>query len=182
MECSKFGGQWNVPLLGGQWKVKEKQLFTSSHFPPNKFYLNLQFFPLTLRFYFTMVLGHFTHFLPLLRSINYDCAFQCNKSSTLSLLIWFWLKILLFSSPWNYGVAHGHILQALSRTSEWKTAFGVISRFDLNATSSWWRTRTLKGARSFWNWTPSSLVLSYFSEFLHLGDLVANRPRFRWQT
>jgi hypothetical protein len=33
MECSK---------LGGQWKVKEKHLFTFSHFPPNKFYLNLQ--------------------------------------------------------------------------------------------------------------------------------------------
>ncbi len=53
----KLGGQWNVPLLTGQWKVKEKHLFTSSHFPPNKFYLNLQFFPLTLKFYFTMVLG-----------------------------------------------------------------------------------------------------------------------------
>jgi len=42
-------------MLGGQWKVKEKHLFTSSHFPPNKLYLNFQFFPLTLRFYFTMV-------------------------------------------------------------------------------------------------------------------------------
>jgi hypothetical protein len=29
------------PKLGGQWKVKEKHLFTFSHFPPNKFYLNL---------------------------------------------------------------------------------------------------------------------------------------------
>ncbi len=36
-----FGGQWKVPLLGGQWKEKEKHLFISSHFPPNKFYLNL---------------------------------------------------------------------------------------------------------------------------------------------
>jgi hypothetical protein len=27
---------------GGQWKVKEKHLFAPSHFPPNKFYLNLQ--------------------------------------------------------------------------------------------------------------------------------------------
>ncbi len=74
VECSKLGGQWNIlslvgngrfpvwwPMeyfkLGGQWKVKEKHLFTSSHFPPNKLYLNLQFFPLTLRFYFTMVLS-----------------------------------------------------------------------------------------------------------------------------
>jgi len=51
MECSK---------LGGQWKVKEKHLFTSSHFPPNKLYLNLQFFPLTLQFYFTMVLSRYS--------------------------------------------------------------------------------------------------------------------------
>jgi hypothetical protein len=36
--------QWKVPLLGGQWKEKEKHLFTSSHFPPNKFYLNFHFF------------------------------------------------------------------------------------------------------------------------------------------
>jgi hypothetical protein len=46
--------------LGGQWKVKDKHLFTSSHFPPNKFYLNLQFFPLILRFYFTMVFGRYS--------------------------------------------------------------------------------------------------------------------------
>ncbi len=52
-----FGGQWKVPMFGGQWKVpmfgeqwkkkekeKEKHLFTSSHFPSNKFYLNLHFF------------------------------------------------------------------------------------------------------------------------------------------
>jgi hypothetical protein len=30
--------------LGGQWKEKEKHLFTSFHFPPNKFYLNFHFF------------------------------------------------------------------------------------------------------------------------------------------
>jgi hypothetical protein len=38
----------------------EGSLFTSSHFPPNQSYLNLQFFPLTLRFYFTMVLGYYS--------------------------------------------------------------------------------------------------------------------------
>ncbi len=32
----KLGGQWNVPKFGGQWKVKEKHLFTFSHFPPKK--------------------------------------------------------------------------------------------------------------------------------------------------
>jgi hypothetical protein len=34
--------------------------FTFSHFPPNKFYLNLPFFPLTLESYFTMVLGRYS--------------------------------------------------------------------------------------------------------------------------
>jgi hypothetical protein len=70
----KLGGQWKVPCLvvngmfqawwlmecsklGSQWKVKGEHLFTSSHFPPNKLYLNLQFFPLTLLFHFAMVLG-----------------------------------------------------------------------------------------------------------------------------
>jgi hypothetical protein len=67
------------------------------HFPPNNLYPNLQFFPLTLRFYFTMVLSRYSrlpfHFL---RSINHNCAPQYNKSSTPSLLIWFWLKIWPF--------------------------------------------------------------------------------------
>jgi hypothetical protein len=52
--------------LGGQWKVKEKSFSPLLTFPPNQIYLNLQFFPLTLRFYFTMVLGHYSRvsFLP----------------------------------------------------------------------------------------------------------------------
>jgi hypothetical protein len=77
MEGSMLGGQWNVPSLvangmfqawwpmecsklGGQCKVKEKHLFTSSHFPRSKLYLNLHFFPLALRFYFTMVLSRYS--------------------------------------------------------------------------------------------------------------------------
>jgi hypothetical protein len=36
-----------------------KILFTPSHFLPNQFYLNFQFFPLTLKFYFTVVLGRY---------------------------------------------------------------------------------------------------------------------------
>jgi len=106
MEWSKLGDQWKVPNLvangrfqawwptegskfawwpmegskfGGQWKVKEKHLFTSSHFPPNKLYLNLQFFPLTLRFYFTMILDYHSRlFFPFPRFINYDCC--CNPT------------------------------------------------------------------------------------------------------
>jgi hypothetical protein len=59
----KGGGRsWrNVWFLGGPWKEKEKHLFTLLHFPPNKFHLNFHFFPLILRFYFTMVLGRYLH-------------------------------------------------------------------------------------------------------------------------
>ncbi len=60
MECSNAWWPMDCSKLGGLWKVKEKHLFTSSHFLPNKFYLNFQFFPLTLRLYFTMVLGHYS--------------------------------------------------------------------------------------------------------------------------
>ncbi len=63
MEGSKLGGEWKekekVPPLGGQWKVpslvanggvkEQKILFTSSHFPSNQFYLNLQFFTFDLK-------------------------------------------------------------------------------------------------------------------------------------
>jgi hypothetical protein len=97
--------------------------------------------------------------------------------ATHSLPIGFWLKIF-FSFPWNYGVAYGHVLQALSCTSEWRITSRVISRFDIDATSLWWRFWTSRGARLSWSWTPSSLVLSHFSKLLHLGDLAANRPRF----
>ncbi len=119
-----------------------------------------------------------TPFFPFPRSINYDYAPQCNKSFTPSLSIWFWLKIWPFSSPWNYGVAHGHILWALSRTSEWRTTFGIISKFDLNITSSWWKTWTSRGACLSWSWTLSNLVLSYFFELSHPLDLVASWPHF----
>jgi hypothetical protein len=76
MEGSKLGGHWNVPSLvaigmfqawwplecsklGGHWKVKEKDLFTSSIFL-QQLYLHPQFFPLTSRFYFTMVLSRYS--------------------------------------------------------------------------------------------------------------------------
>jgi len=40
----QLGSQWKVPMLGGQWKEKEKHLFTSPDFSPKKFYLNFHFF------------------------------------------------------------------------------------------------------------------------------------------
>jgi hypothetical protein len=76
------------------------------------------------------------------------------------------------SFPWNYGIVYGHILRAPSCTSEWRTASGVISRFDIDATSSWRRSRTSKGVHLSWSWTPSSLVLLYFSKFRTLVILL----------
>jgi hypothetical protein len=73
----KLGGQWKDPKFGGQWKVpslvaigriqslvaywnvKDKHLFTSSIFP-QQLYLHPQIFPLTSRFYFTMVLSRYS--------------------------------------------------------------------------------------------------------------------------
>ncbi len=168
--------------LGGQWKVKEKHLFTSCHFPPQQSLFRPSIFSLDLK----VLLYHgprplLTHSLPFFRSINYDYAFQCNKSFTPSLSIWFWLKHWFLSFPWNYGVAHCHLLWASSHTSEWRTASRVISRFDLNATSSWWRTWNSRSVHSSWSWTPLGLLLLYFSKLSHLGDLVTSRPRFWWQ-
>ncbi len=88
----------------------------------------------------------------------------------------------LFSFAWNYGVAHGHILRVASHTSEWRTASRVVSRSYPNTTSSRWRTRTSRSACSSWSRTSSSLVLSYFSELPHPGDLATSRPRFWWGT
>jgi hypothetical protein len=95
---------------------EQKTPFHLFHFPPNKFYLNLQFFSFDL----IVLLYHgfkplLMPFFPFLQSINYDCAPQCNKSFTPSLSIWFWLKIWPFSSPWNYGIAHGHLLRVVIR-------------------------------------------------------------------
>jgi hypothetical protein len=76
LECSMLGGQWNVPSLvaigrfqawwplegsklGGHWKVK-KEPFSPLPFSPNNFTYTLNFFPLTSRFYFIMVLSHYS--------------------------------------------------------------------------------------------------------------------------
>jgi hypothetical protein len=51
-----------VSIFGGPWKVKEKILFTSFHFPHQQILLKL-FFPLIFKFYFIMVLHrYFTSF------------------------------------------------------------------------------------------------------------------------
>jgi hypothetical protein len=143
-------------------------------FPPTNLLKLSNFFPFDLE----VLLYHgdrslLTPFFPFLWSINYDRAFWCNKSFTPSFSIWFCLKIwFLFLSLQSWFV-HGHMLWAPSRTSERRTASKLISRFNPNAASSWWRTRTLRNTHSSWSLTPSSLVLSYFSKLSHFGDLIA---------
>jgi hypothetical protein len=102
MEGSKLGGQWKVPSLvangrfqawwpiecsklGGQWKVKEKP-FSPLPFSPQQPLPKPSIFPFDL----TILLYHgpkplLTPSFPFLRSINYNCAPQCNQSSTPSL-------------------------------------------------------------------------------------------------
>ncbi len=84
--------------------------------------------------------------------------------------------------PWIYDIAHDCILRAASRISEWRTASKVVPRSYSDTTSSWWRTRTSRGACSSWSRAPSSLVLPYFSELPHPGDPAASRPCFWWRT
>jgi hypothetical protein len=183
----KLGGQRKVPslmvngmfqawwLMEGEGKTPFSPLTTFAQ----QILLKPSIFSLDLK----VLLYHgprplFTHFLPFPRSINYDCAFQCNKSSTPSLSIWLWLKHWFLSFPWNYGVTHDHLLRALIRTSEWRTASGIIYGLNFNVASSWWKTWNSRSSRSSWSWTPSSPVLSYFSKLSHLGDLVVSRPHF----
>jgi hypothetical protein len=59
MEGSKTWWPMEGSKLGGHWNVKDKHLFTSSNFP-QQLYLHPQFFPLTSRFYFTMVLSRYS--------------------------------------------------------------------------------------------------------------------------
>jgi hypothetical protein len=174
----KLGGQWNVPSLvvNGMWR--KNNFSPLSTFPPTNL-LKPSIFSFDLK----VLLYHgyrpsFTHFFSFPWFINYDYASQCNKSSTLSLSIWFWLKIWIFSSLWNCGVAHGHILRAPSCTSEWRTTFGVISRFDRNITSLWWRFWTSKSARLSWSWTPWTWYYRISLNFCTLVKLLQVDPAF----
>jgi hypothetical protein len=88
-----------------------------------------------------------------------------------------WLKISLIF-PWSYGVVHGHILRASSCTNEWKVGPRIIFGFNVDATSSWWRPRTERGARSSWSQSPSSLVLCISPNFRTLVILLQIDPAF----
>jgi hypothetical protein len=178
--CLVSNGRFHCLVANGRWR---RNTFSPLPIFPQQILLKLSIFSFDLKVLFyhgsRLLLTHFIHFP---WPMNYDCAFQCNRSSTHSLSIWFWLKIWFVSFPWKYGVAHGHVLWAPCHSSEWRIAFGIIFRFDTNVTSLWWRSQTSRSAWLSWSWTPLSLVLSYFSEFSHLGDLVTNRPRFWWWT
>ncbi len=55
-------GEGEGSLFGGQWKEKEKVIFHLFPLSPQSTLLRPSyFFPLTLRFYFTMVLGRYLH-------------------------------------------------------------------------------------------------------------------------
>jgi hypothetical protein len=89
-----FGGQWKVLLLGEQWKENEQHLFYLFPLSPLQILLKPSIFSFDLK----VLLYHgsrplLTHSLLFLWPINYDYASWCNKSSTHSLSIWFWLKI-----------------------------------------------------------------------------------------
>ncbi len=116
-------------------KRKRKILFTSYHFPPQQFYYNI-FFSIDLKVLLYHGSKPYTFFFPW--TINYNHASWCTKSFTHSLLNWFWLRIF-FSFPWIHGIAHDHFLRASNYTSEWRIASKFILRFDIDATSSWWR-------------------------------------------
>ncbi len=80
----------------------------------------------------------------------------------------------MFFFPWTHGVMHDYVLWISSRTNEWRTTLGVIPRFHINPTPSWWRSQTTRGAPLFQSQSPLSLILSNF--FKYLGDFVVGRP------
>jgi hypothetical protein len=77
-------------MFGGQWKEKKKVPFHLFPLSPQATLLR----PSSFSFDFKVLLYHgsrllFTHFFLFPWLIYYDCAFQCHKSPTHSLLIRF---------------------------------------------------------------------------------------------
>jgi len=71
----------------------------------------------------------------------------------------------LFSFPWNYGVTYGHVLRTSNCRSEWRTDSKVISKFDIDAVSSWWKSRTMRGAHSSWIDPLKLGIIAFFRTF-----------------
>ncbi len=156
-------------MFRSQWKEKTKLPLVFFLLPPQATYLSLCLFPLISWFYFTIVLVFYLcipSFFPL--PINYNRTFWCHRSPTHSLSTWFSKSFFFFA--WIYGVVCGHILRASRCASEWKAGPKVIFRFDVDATSLWWKPQTTKGAHLFWSRSPSSLVLPHFFGLSHPSD------------
>ncbi len=82
----------------------------------------------------------------------------------------------LFSFFWNYDIAYGHVLQGSSCIIEWRISSGIISRFDIDAASLWWRFRTVRGARSSWSWSLQAWYYHIFPNFHTLMILLQVDP------
>jgi len=176
--------QWKVPMEGsnGRWYLKEERETSFSSlltFFPNTLTWTL-IFSLILRFYHGSRLWLYAFFA---FSLTYKLQSHISMYQVFHTFI---VKLILiedlFSFPWLHGIMHDHFLRVSNYTSEWRTTFGVIPKFDIDVTSSWWRSLTVKSAPSSWSWTPLSLVLSHFFELSHLGNFLANWPCFWWWT
>jgi hypothetical protein len=95
---------WRFQCLVVFEKRRRNILFISSHFPPLQIVCKPSFFPLILRFYFTMILNrYFTPFLLFPWLINYNHTSQYTKFSTHSPLNWFWLRYFFLSlNSWRH--------------------------------------------------------------------------------
>ncbi len=137
------------------------------------------FFPFDIKVLLTMVLDRYLRISSPFFGLS-NMIMHFDVTSPTHIHCWFDLVENLFLFSWNYGVAYGHVLRASSCANEWRVGLGVIFSFDVDATSSWWKTRTMKGVRLSWSRFP--LVVSHFPELSHLGDFVVSQPRFWWWT
>jgi len=143
-QCLMANGRFQSLVANGRRKRKKrKSIF--SHFPtfPQQILLKPSFFPLILRFYFTMVLGCYLCISFLFLDL-YITTTHFNLTSLSHIHYRFDFDWRFFFFSWNYGVTYGHVLWASTCTSEWRTGSGVISRFDIDATSLWWRSQLWK--------------------------------------
>jgi hypothetical protein len=151
-------------VANGRWRKNPFHLFPLSSQPilPKP-----SIFPFDLKvLFYRGSKSLFTRILPFPWLINYDHIFDVTSPPHIHCQFDF---VKDFSSlPWNYGVTHGHILWAPSHASEWRTDSGVIFKFDVDVTSSWWRPCTASVATPLW---PSVGVKPNTSK---VGDLESS--------
>jgi len=109
-----------------------------------------------------MVLDHyFASFFPFPWPINYNITSRCVNFSTHWSTSWFWSKKNSFSCIHN--VTHDYVLLASICINEQRITLIVIPRFDINPTSSRWRSQTVRDVPSSQSQTP---VRAWYIEFL----------------